>query len=145
MVLLLNVVATIYMTGVIWLVQIVHYPLFGAVGAAEFAAYEARHRRRIVPVVLPMMALELITAAWLALHGVPGVDGRWFAVGFLLCLLLAASTFLVQMPLHQRLERNFDPVAMRALIVTNWVRTSLWTIRTILVSWILHGLLPPSG
>ncbi len=40
---LAHITATLYMTGLIWFVQIVHYPLFARVGNAEFSAYEQRH------------------------------------------------------------------------------------------------------
>ena len=32
--------------GLIWIVQVVHYPLFGRVGREGFAAYESAHRGR---------------------------------------------------------------------------------------------------
>jgi hypothetical protein len=44
-VLLLQAAATLFMTGVIWFVQVVHYPLMARVGAAGFPDYEAAHAR----------------------------------------------------------------------------------------------------
>ena len=41
--LLVHVVATLVMTGLIWFVQIVHYPLMAKVGRADFAEYERLH------------------------------------------------------------------------------------------------------
>lgn len=61
---LANLAATLTMFGVIWLVQLVHYPLFAGVGADGFTAYEATHQTRITWIVFPAMALELATAAW---------------------------------------------------------------------------------
>ena len=37
---IVHVLATWFMTGVIWFVQVVHYPLMARVGAEGFAAYE---------------------------------------------------------------------------------------------------------
>ena len=42
----LHLAATAAMTGLIWFVQVVHYPLFAAVGADQFVAYEVAHQRR---------------------------------------------------------------------------------------------------
>ncbi len=58
--------ATWYMTGVIWMVQWVHYPLFAKVGDNAFVAYQHAHTSGMTPVVLPAMFVELIAAALLA-------------------------------------------------------------------------------
>jgi hypothetical protein len=41
--LLSHVAATWYTTGVIWFVQVVHYPLLAAVGSQAFSTFEQRH------------------------------------------------------------------------------------------------------
>ena len=60
--LLLNAAATLFMTGLIWFVQVVHYPLFGSVGDGGFDRYAALHARRTTWVVGPPMLLELVTS-----------------------------------------------------------------------------------
>jgi len=57
--LLVNAAATLFMVGVIWFVQIVHYPLFALVGEAAFSEYERHHARRTGWVVAIPMLLEL--------------------------------------------------------------------------------------
>jgi hypothetical protein len=44
--LLTHAAATLVMVGVIWFVQIAHYPLMARVSAGEFAAYEREHQTR---------------------------------------------------------------------------------------------------
>ena len=39
--------ATWFMAGLGWIVQVVHYPLFEAVGSEGFAEYHRRHSERI--------------------------------------------------------------------------------------------------
>lgn len=39
------------MTGVIWFVQIAHYPLFSRVGQPGFSEYEREHARRTSRVI----------------------------------------------------------------------------------------------
>ena len=49
--------STLFMTGLIWFVQVVHYPLFDRVGAARFVPYHAAHSRRTSWVVAAPMAI----------------------------------------------------------------------------------------
>ncbi len=142
LVLLLNLLATLVMVGVIWTVQVVHYPLFAGVGEGTWAAYEAEHQRRITLVVGPTMVLELVTAVWLVLAR-PEAVPAWAAVaGALLVGLIWASTALVQVPLHAALGGAFDEAAHARLVATNWVRTATWTVRGGLVLWLTWRLLP---
>ena len=54
--------ATLFMTGVIWIVQSVHYPLFALVGRDGFSEYAREHRRRITVIVGIVMPVEAVTA-----------------------------------------------------------------------------------
>lgn len=118
------------MTGLIWMVQLVHYPLMALVGTQGFAEYHARHSRRITLIVGPVMALELFTGALLLFP--LGAIPAWFALANLALLLTTwASTGLLQVPRHKRLAQAFDVAVHRQLVGTNWVRTAGWTIRSI--------------
>lgn len=134
-VLLVQLASTLAMAGLVWFVQVVHYPLFAAVGAAGFAAYETEHARRTSLVVVPLMLAEAVSAAallWLRPEAVPFAAA---AAGLALVGLIWLSTFLVQVPLHDVLARGFDAAAQRRLVATNWLRTALWTLRGGLVLW----------
>ena len=113
--------STLPLVGLIWTIQVVHYPLFGAVGAPGFVGYHARHSTRISLVVMPLMLVELATTI-----GSVVVDtGRWIAL--IPVAVVWATTFLISVPLHGRLGTGFDARAHRALVVTNWIRTAAWT------------------
>jgi hypothetical protein len=128
--------ATLYMTGLIWFVQVVHYPLFDGVCAERFSSYEARHQARTSLVVIPPMLLELGTAAYMVMAP-PAAVGEAMAVALLLLVLLCwASTFLLQVPMHERLSGGFDSAAHRRLVSTNWVRTLAWSARAVLLLWL---------
>lgn len=118
-----NLVLAAYMTGVIWLVQLVHYPLFAAVGGAQWPAYEAAHRRRITVVVGPAMLLAVAVAAALLISR-PGVPA---AANLGLALALLAGTLAIFAPLHARLEAAWDPAVHHRLVGLNWWRTAGWT------------------
>ena len=54
-VLLANLSTTLFMVGVIWFVQVVHYPLFSRVGGEGFALYSKAHSRLTTYVGPPML------------------------------------------------------------------------------------------
>ena len=135
--LLIQFTATALMTGIIWFVQIVHYPLFGKVPAGGFTDYEQSHTVRTGVVVAPLMLLELATAASLPLLHTP-LSFTPIYLAALGCLaLIWASTFLIQVPLHGLLEKRHDATAIRRLVATNWIRTVLWSVRLGLLALIL--------
>jgi hypothetical protein len=122
-----NLVATLVMVGVIWIVQVVHYPLFALVGADGFVAYEDGHSRRITAVIVVPWAVEGLTALALVAAPPPGVP-RWLAVaGAALAGVPVLVTLLASVPAHQVLGRGFDAAAHRRLVRTNWLRTAAWT------------------
>ena len=126
---LVHAVPTLLMTGVIWIIQVVHYPLYRRVGAEGFADYEREHCARISFVVLPLMLLELLCAAALVVSP-PPVSGPLPWAGLALLAVVWGSTFLLQVPCHRALERGFDARAASRLVATNWIRTVAWSLRS---------------
>ena len=120
-----NAAATWAMVGVIWFVQLVHYPLFAGYAGDGFRAVMAEHQRRTFWVVFPLMLTELVTTFAL-LAARPG----WLPWAGMTCVgVWSLSTALVQIPLHGRLERDgFAPTTHRRLVRSNWVRTAAWTV-----------------
>jgi hypothetical protein len=138
--LLTHAFATLFMTGLIWVIQIVHYPLMARVGADVFIAYEQEHMNRITLVVGPAMLVELVTAALLLLWTPPGLP-RWMALaGVAMVLVLWLSTALVQGPMHVRLARGYDAELIGRLVATNWLRTIVWTARGVLSLGMIYAL-----
>lgn len=104
--------------------------MFSRIGLDAFTGYLAEHSRRITPLVAPLMILELTTSLLLALGFCPAWVPRGVAMlGFAMVLGIWGSTFLIQVPCHNKLIRGFDNQALTCLVVTNWIRTLLWTIR----------------
>ena len=132
--LLINAAATLYMTGLIWFVQVVHYPLFGRVGEAGYRQYQVAHQNLTSLVVGPAMLAELVSTIWVVSAA---TKDPWRWVGLAAVAGLWASTALVQMPLHAALAGGFDGEAHARLVASNWVRTVLWTGRSGLVLWLI--------
>jgi hypothetical protein len=139
--LLAHLAATLVMVGIIWFVQVVHYPLFGGVGAEGFPAYSEAHTRRTGYVVGPPMLLEAATAVLLIFLRPPAVPASAAWAGLALLAVVWASTALLQVPRHRTLGTGFDMAAWRALVLTNWVRTAAWTLRGALVLWMVFQAL----
>ncbi|MCB9791412.1 MAG: hypothetical protein H6741_01680 [Alphaproteobacteria bacterium] len=133
--LVLHAAATWFMTGLIWLVQAVHYPLFSAVGEPGYAAYQAAHVRGISPIVMPAMLLELGTALGLALQPPAGLPPASAWLGLALIGLIWIATALYSVPAHEALAAGFDAEAHQQLVSTNWIRTLAWSARAGLVAW----------
>lgn len=138
--LLIHIAATLTMLGIIWVIQLVHYPLFAQVGEAHFQAYEQAHTRLITFVVFPPMVIELITGIMLVLNRPIGVSGWLPIAGLLLVIIIWLSTAFLQVPMHNILSTGFDAEAHRRLVQTNWIRTVCWTIRSFLVMWMVWDL-----
>jgi hypothetical protein len=80
-------------------------------------------------VVLPAMLAEGTAAAWLVIRR-PAAVPAWLPwVAGLLLLGVWGSTFLLQVPCHDRLSASWDEAVHARLVATNWLRTILWTLR----------------
>ncbi|MEM1167339.1 MAG: hypothetical protein AAGI30_13740 [Planctomycetota bacterium] len=133
--------ATLAMVGLIWTIQVVHYPLFASVGEQEWPAYERSHMSRITFIVGPVMLVEAATAAALVILAPPGVPRWMLIVGLLLAAAVWVSTAVWQGPMHVRLAERFDTSLHRQLVLGNWVRTIIWTARGVLALAIVHAAL----
>lgn len=142
---LLHLAATLFLTGLIWVVQVVHYPLFANVGADHFHGYWRGHTRLITWIVAPSMFTEVVTGVLLFAVRPPGVSLPVLVAAFVLLVVNWLSTWLVQIPCHERLGRQFDPATLRRLVQTNWVRTAAWSLRGVMVLTQTWVLLRPSG
>jgi len=139
MTLLVHAACSFMMVGVIWTIQLVHYPLFLAVGRDHWARYHARHVQTIGFIVGPLMTAELFSGALLAFRPPPGLATWAVWLNLLLIIAVWASTAFLQMPIHQRLAQRFDAGAVRDLVATNWVRTAAWSVHGLLVVMLLLG------
>lgn len=135
--LILHAAATWFMVGLIWTIQLVHYPLFLKVPESDFIEYERSHTRRMGALLALPAVAEIATAAAL-------VWVRPDAVG--LAPVLIAGTLLagiwimtaaVHAPIHGRLAAGHDRDLIARLINTNWWRTVLWSVRGLAAAWML--------
>lgn len=124
----LCLVSAIYMCGVIWIIQLHHYPSFKRIAPEKFTQFHSRHTMAMGFVAGPAMVIELISAFWLLTH-----TADVFSITHLTFVaLLWVSTFLISVPLHNQLAAAHDVKVIQKLIITNWPRTVLWTAKALL-------------
>jgi hypothetical protein len=128
---------TAMMTGIIWFVQLVHYPLFPLASGQNYPIFHRRHEQGITRVVVPLMIAELVTAVGLLFRFPAGVSRSLFYLSLALLAIIWLSTFALQVPQHRRLESGFEFAAWQALARTNWVRTLIWSLRLAILFLIL--------
>lgn len=130
------------MAGLIWFVQVVHYPLFGAVDPDTFLAYHRQHLRLTTLVVGPLMLAEAGAAtAILALRLSP-LSTSW--AGVVLLAIVWGATMWLSVPRHEELAHGFAVSAHAALVTTNWIRTVAWTARAVLSLMMVADVMHPS-
>jgi hypothetical protein len=126
--------STLFMVGMIWTIQVVHYPLFASVGLDEFPAYEAAHSARITWVIVIPWAVQGLTTLALLVTPPDGVP-RWLPwAGAVLAAIPVLVTILASVPAHSVLTNGFDAEAHARLVGTNWLRTLAWSAHGIVAT-----------
>jgi hypothetical protein len=122
-----HLVSVLVLVGVIWTVQVVHYPLMALVGEDRFRAYEAAHAPRMAAVVMLPWVIQGITTVGLLLSPPAGVPDRLVLAAAVTAAVPVLVTVVASVPAHAHLSLGFDAAAHRRLVRTNWLRTAAWT------------------
>jgi hypothetical protein len=125
---------TWYMSGMIWSMQILEYPLFALVGPKEFPAYHQRHNRGL-PFLVILPSLAAFASAVVLIFVRPARLPPWSSMVIaVLDLLIIIATVAREAPLHAKLDREgYSPPVIRQLVQGNWIRTVLWTVNAVLL------------
>ncbi len=130
-ILLANFVATAVMTGVIWFVQWVHYPLLATVPVDRAVETAVDHQRRTGQVLALPMAVEGVTTLWLLTSRPDAVSLILPWLGAVLLAVALGGTVFLSVPLHAKMATNPTADVGRRLVVTNWPRTIAWSARAV--------------
>jgi len=119
--------------GLIWTIQLVHYPSMRFIPKERFVEYHNFHSIRISFLAMPLMLTELGTSLMLFYQNYNNAIQTIFLINLVIVALIWLSTFLIQVPLHNALSKEKQSEKLSKLICTNWIRTILWTARSILM------------
>ena len=139
--LLIQLATSLFMTGLIWFVQIVHYPMFSEVGEESFESYERIHQERTTWVVMPVMLIELAATLAGLYWQPPNTASSWLWVLAGLLAVIWLSTALLQVPLHGQLEESYSKTTVEQLVWTNWLRTGAWTLRSAILIYMTPAIM----
>jgi hypothetical protein len=126
----LQIVITAALCTLIWIVQLLHYPNFAFYSAEHFSTAMRFHQHRISWLTIPLMISELLLVIGLLLERVAFFN----ILAFTLVIMIWLTTFLVQVPIHQKLLAGKNDELISRLVQTNWIRTIAWTMKLALVS-----------
>ncbi len=142
LVFVIHLTTTVFMTGLIWMVQIVHYPLFKNIGSNEFLQYEKQHSKLITFIVGPVMTIELVTGILLATSNYLNEQNFiLYLISFGLLILIWLCTIFIQIPQHKKLSSGYDKEVIDKLVSYNWIRTVSWSARALILCYILSDII----
>jgi hypothetical protein len=135
-----NAASAWVMTGIIWFVQVVHYPLLAIVPVESARRVAVEHQSRTARVVMVPMAVEGVTTLWLMFDR-PDSVAWWLPWAGGACVAAALlSTVLLSVPRHGRMADEPSAATGRELVLTNWPRTVAWTAHGIICAAIMLTL-----
>ena len=121
------------MFGLIWVIQLVHYPGFRYIDPQQFLQFHQFHTSQITLIVMPLMLAELGLSILFCVYP---LNMMFSVINLFLVLALWLSTFAVQIPQHQSLSKGKDIQVINRLVKSNWFRTFLWTFKALLTFYI---------
>ena len=102
--------------------------MFLNVSKQGFTLFHSNYVKRISSIVMPVMTIELILSVILFFT----LEGILSQISLITLLLIFISTAVIQVPIHEKLKFKYDEYLTRKLIRTNWIRTSLWSIKSLI-------------
>ena len=135
-VLLGHLIFTSIMTGVIWVIQIVHYPSFHFIEKELYTAFQKFHMNKISIIVIPIMLAELITGIMLFLD--KSFKSPFLIISIIILVLIWLITGVFFTKAHNELIAGYQELVVNQLVVMNWIRTLLWTLRLLLLTYFVY-------
>jgi hypothetical protein len=116
--------------GILWFVQLIHYPLYGKI-KEDFVKYEKEHIRRTTLFLTPIIILDLLLNTFLVIKLSSSNVGLILGFSLAFNVMTWLSTFSFQVEQHKKLSLKFSRKVVSDLIRTCWIRTLFWTAKLI--------------
>lgn len=108
-----------------WMVQLIVYPGFLAYSPANLQKWHRKYTPRITWIVAPLMLTQLGLSIYQLIEEPYGIP----TISFILVLGIWFITFLLFVPLHQKIDRGLNSqTELQKLVNLSWYRTLPWTI-----------------
>lgn len=127
-----HVGATWMLVGLIWTIQVVHYPSFAGLDRTRFVDFQHEHMAKMGSIVGPPWLVEGLSVLAVFLFAPTTTVRVLGIVGGALEAIVIATTLWASIPAHDVLAQGFDEAAHRKLVKTNWIRTGAWTARGVI-------------
>ena len=130
----IHFLSTAIMVGVIWVIQLIHYPSFHFIKKSNYSKFQQFHMNRISIIVIPTMIIEIISGLlifWSVFH-----SNIFFISSLFILISIWAITFIFFTKMHQGLVFGYNQEIVNKLILINWSRTLLWSLRLIILCYI---------
>ncbi len=124
------------MVGVIWVIQLVHYPSFHFIDKDIYDSFQKFHMNKISIIVIPVMILELVTGFLLLIGNSKNI---LIIISFGILILIWGITGLFFSDAHGKLISGYNELIVNKLVSMNWIRTVLWTFKMILLLYLSYA------
>ncbi len=122
---LLSLLIDFGLVVLIWIVQLIIYPSFTYYKNTNLLKWHRIYTGRVTIIVLPLMVSQLIISVIQVLNGL----NLYTITSLFIIVILWLLTFLVFVPLHQKIDQNkFGSSTTVSLVNLNWFRTALWSL-----------------
>ena len=125
---LFNIINNSILVGVILMTQFINYPLFKSI-KSDFTDYHKKYTERMGYVVAPLMVIELVLVTYIIIHH---KENLFVIFIFLLTIIIWASTFFIQVPIHNTLSKKKEKNKIIKLNKSNYIRTICWILKLII-------------
>jgi hypothetical protein len=143
--LLVCTVMSFYCTGASWMLQVVCYPTYALVGAAEFVPFHVSFGRRLlVAAVIPMVITIFATFALVLLR--PEAAPQWASLVVAACTaVVLVTTIALEVPKHNKLDAEGKSDALiSGLVRDNIPRVIAWTVASLMLGYMVVVTFAPT-
>jgi len=131
---LIQIISNSVLLGIILVTQFITYPSFLSVSKQKFYHFHNKYVNRISFIVIPFMILELFSLCYISY-----ILNDFLLIKSLIILLsIWLSTFIIMVPLHNKLSSKYEKELVIKLINYNWLRTLMWSIKLIFILYIYY-------
>ena len=130
----IHLLSNSFLLAIIYQTQLITYPTFLEISPNKFNKYHKNYVNVITYLVAPFMFIELSTLVVIIYNN----KGFLLIKSLLTLIVIWLVTFIVMVPIHNNISKKYESSQIRRLINYNWIRTVLWTLKFIVVFYILY-------